>query len=243
MIKKVLKKILYKNKADSETYIKYLRKKGCTIGKETKIYSPRNVIIDETRPWLIEIGENVQITDGVKILTHGYDWSVFKVKYGEVLGSAGKVKIGNNVFIGINTTILKGTFIGDDIIIGANSLVNKNLYESGVYGGNPIKYIMSLEEYYKKRKEKQLDEAYECAIRYYEVYNKWPGKEIFQEFFWLFEERKITLNSTFHKVMKLEGNEEMSYEKFKNTKSLFNNYDEFINYVKNKYYDNDKTNN
>lgn len=240
MIKKFLKKILYKNRVDSETYIKYLRKKGCTIGKETKIYSPRNVIIDETRPWLIEIGENVQITDGVKILTHGYDWSVLKVKYGEVLGSSGKVKIGNNVFIGINTTILKGTCIGDDIIIGANSLVNKDLYESGVYAGNPIKYIMSLEEYYKKRKEKQFDEAYECAVRYYEVYHEWPDKEIFQEFFWLFEEKNIKLTSTFDKVMKLEGNEEISYEKFRNTKSLFNNYNEFIEYVKNKYYDNNE---
>lgn len=240
MIKKFLKKILYKNRVDSETYVKYLRKKGCTIGKETKIYSPRNVIIDETRPWLIEIGENVQITDGVRILTHGYDWSVLKVKYGEVLGSSGKVKIGNNVFIGVNTTILKGTFIGDDIIIGANSLVNKNLYESGVYAGNPIKYIMSLEEYYKKRKEKQVEEAYECAIRYYEVYRKWPDKEIFREFFWIFEEKNTTLINTFDEVMKLEGNEQMSYEKFKNTKSLFNNYNEFMDYVKEKYYKDNK---
>lgn len=243
MIKKFFKRILYKNKIDSETYIKYLRKKGCTIGKETKIYSPRNVIIDETRPWLIEIGDNVQITDGVRILTHGYDWSVFKVKYGEILGSSGKVKIGNNVFIGVNTTILKGTFIGDDIIIGANSLVNKNLYESGVYGGNPIKYIMSLEEYYDKRKSKQLDEAYECTIQYYEVYNKWPDKKVLEEFFWIFEDREATLNNNFERAMKLEGNEKLSYEKFKNTKGLFDNYEEYMEYVKNKYYDDIKVNN
>lgn len=240
MIKKFLKKLLYRQRTDSDTYIKYLRKKGCIIGNETKIYSPRNVIIDETRPWLIEIGNNVQITDGVKILTHGYDWSVFKVKYGDVLGSSGKVKIGNNVFIGVNTTILKGTIIENDIIIGANSLVNKNLNESGVYGGNPIKYIMSLEEYYKKRKEKQLDEAYECAIKYYEVYNNWPNKNIFKEFFWLFEERNDKLCDSFNETMKLEGNEEKSYKKFKETKGIFLNYDEFINYIKQRYYKTNK---
>ena len=49
-----------------------------------------------------------RITDRVKRLTHGYDWSVIKGKYGEILGSSGKVTIGNNVFIGTGTVILKG---------------------------------------------------------------------------------------------------------------------------------------
>ena len=145
-LKKLLKKKIYGVRVDSNSYIKYLRKIGMKIGNETKIYSPRNVIIDEQKPCLIEIGNNVQITDGVRILTHGYDWSVLKVKYGEVFGSAGKVKIGNNVFIGVNSTILKGVIIGDNVIIGANSLVNKDCIEEGVYAGNPVRYIMSLED-------------------------------------------------------------------------------------------------
>ena len=95
-----------------------------TIGTGTTIYTnPRNVFIDPTRPWLISLGRDVQITSGVKILTHGYDWSVIKGTTGEVLGSAGKVTIGNNCFIGMNTVILKGTTIGDNVIIGAGSLV------------------------------------------------------------------------------------------------------------------------
>lgn len=237
MIKKIIKKIIYRNKADSETYINYLRKIGCKIGQETKIYSPQNTIIDEQRPWLIDIGANVQITDGVRILTHGYDWAVLKIKYGDVLGSSGKVKIGNNVFIGVNTTILKGVEIADNIIIGANSLVNKNLMKSGVYAGNPAKFIMSLDEYHQKRKNNQLSEAYECATMYYERYNAWPSKEIFREFFWLFEDGNINLCDTFDKVMKLEGNEKESYNKFNNHKSEFANYDEFMNYVKKRYKD------
>ena len=70
------------------------------IGENTVVYSPNHCTIDETRPWMIEIGSNVSITEGVTILTHGYDWSVFKGMYGDVLGSAGRVKIGDNVFIG-----------------------------------------------------------------------------------------------------------------------------------------------
>ena len=44
-----------------------------------------------TRPWLIDIGNDVQITDGVTLLTHGYDWAVLKGVYGDILGSGGGV--------------------------------------------------------------------------------------------------------------------------------------------------------
>jgi len=57
---------------NSKNYIEYLRKQGMHIGEGTKIFSyPFNVTIDITRPWLINIGNNVQITKGVIILTHG----------------------------------------------------------------------------------------------------------------------------------------------------------------------------
>lgn len=38
---------------------------------------------------MISIGDDVQITSGVTILSHGFDWSVLKGTYGEVLGSSG----------------------------------------------------------------------------------------------------------------------------------------------------------
>ena len=93
MIKRVLKdiwlRLLFGHKRNSEAYIKYLKDLGMKIGSNTVIYDPVNTLIDETRPWLISIGENVKITYGSIILTHGYDWSVLKGVYGEVLGSSG----------------------------------------------------------------------------------------------------------------------------------------------------------
>ena len=85
MINKILRKLLYGNKADSKTYIEYLRSLGMKIGEETTIYVPTNT----TRPWLISIGNNVKITENVTILTHGFDWSVLKGVYGDILGSGG----------------------------------------------------------------------------------------------------------------------------------------------------------
>ena len=146
-------------KASSQDYVNYLRSNGMVIGNNTVIYSPNNCVIDQTRPWMIEIGDNVSITTGVTILTHGYDWSVFKGMYGDVLGSAGRVKIGNNVFIGMNSTILKGVAIGNNVVIGANSLINKNVPDNSVVVGNPQRVVCDIDSYLEKRRAAQVAEA------------------------------------------------------------------------------------
>ena len=108
-MKKVKDLVLYFKygfKSTSKRYYNYLNKKGIKLGENVKFYSPWTIFIDIQRPWMIEIGNNVHITSGVRILQHGYDWCVLQKKYGDVLGSSGKVKIGNNVFIGVNSTIL-----------------------------------------------------------------------------------------------------------------------------------------
>lgn len=218
----------YGYKSTSSRYYNYLRRKGINLGENVKFYSPWTINIDLQRPWMIEIGSNVHITSGCRILQHGYDWAIIQKKYGEVLGSGGKVKIGNNVFIGVETTILKGVTIGDNIIIGAKSLVNKDCIKPGVYAGNPIKFIMSLDDYYLKRKDKQFEEAKEIYIEYKKKYKKRPPKEVFREYFWLFENNFEALDIVFIDVLKLENNFEISKKTFENKKAMFNNYDEFV---------------
>ena len=229
-IKNILLYIKYQHKATSRSYVKYLRKKGIMIGKDTNFYSPWTISVDIQRPWMIEIGDNVHITSGCNILQHGYDWAVIQKLYGDVLGSSGKVKIGNNVFIGVKTTILKGVTIGDNVIIGANSLVNKDLESNGVYAGNPIRFIMSINDYYEKRKVEQLDEAKELVKEYFNKYNKVPEKELLREFYWLFQQREDQLIKEYDNVLKLNGNYEESFNKFINTKPIFKDYEEFVKF-------------
>lgn len=64
----------------------------------------------------------------------------------------GRVVIGNNVFIGINTIILPGVEIGDNVIIGAGSIVTKNILSNTVACGVPARALCSIEEYYTKNK-------------------------------------------------------------------------------------------
>lgn len=87
------------------------------------------------------------------------------------------------MFIGMKTTILKGIHIGNNVIIGANSLVNKNIPNNCVVAGNPAKVIMSIEDYYLKRKNAQYEEAEELVKLYRERYGKEPDERALHEFF------------------------------------------------------------
>lgn len=185
-LKTVFRKLKYGVRYNSDSYIKYLKNIGVEIGDRTSIFDPRSTIIDETRPWMIKIGNDVQITAGVTILSHGFDWAVLKGVYGEVLGSAGRVEIGNNVFLGMHSTILKGVHIGNNVIIGANSLVNKDIPDNCVAAGNPCKVVMSLQEYYQKRKAAQVEEAQELVRQYRRKIIKNQMKMICMSFFGFF---------------------------------------------------------
>ena len=107
-LKDLVKKVVYRHRADSESYSKWLTKQGLEIGRGTTFIDPRTTVIDVTRPWMIKIGKSCCITAGVTILSHDYGWSVIKAKYGEVIGSVGFTSIGDNVYIGMNSTILGG---------------------------------------------------------------------------------------------------------------------------------------
>jgi serine acetyltransferase len=231
-MKKLIRKLILGHKNCSEDFLNHHRRKGAIIGKRTVVYEPTKTFIDETRPFLIEIGDDVQITRGVTILTHGYDWSVLKGCYREVLGSAGRVKIGNNVFIGQNAMILKGVTIGNNVIIGANSLVNKDIPDNTVYAGNPARYITSIEEYYQKCKAAQISQAKCVYDNYVKAYQKDPPQEIFSEFFWLFQRRDESLIPAFEKQMKNIGNYDDSMAWFKSTKPAFDGYEDFIEKMK-----------
>ena len=228
-IKNLVRRILYdKPPETSENLVARMRALGMRIGERTIFYDPSSCMLDVTRPWLIEIGDDVQITRGLTLLTHGYDWSVMKGIHGHVLGSSGKVTIGNNVFIGMNTTILKGVTIGNNVVIGACSLVNKDIPDNCVAAGNPIRVIMPIEEYYEKRKAAQIDEAKELVREYRKVYGRDPDEAALSEFFWLFTDDPDNLHPTWQSKMELVGTEELSREMLRKNSKPFRDMEDFL---------------
>lgn len=228
MVKAIIRKLLLGHKADSPSYITHLRRLGMRIGERVTVFDPRRVFIDETRPWMVEIGDDVQITRGVTILTHGYDWSVLKGVSGEVLGSCGKVTIGNNVFVGMNAIILKGVTIGGNVIIGAGSVVTGDIPDSCVAAGNPARVLMSLEEYHEKRKAAQEQEARELVTEYRAVYGKDPDEQALSEFFWLFTDNPQALPPCWDEKMALAGDLTRSKQALRQNQKRYENMEAFL---------------
>ena len=230
MIKKLLKKIILGERADSDSFIKHLRQHGMRIGERCTISDPKSVSIDVTRPWMIEIGHDVKITHGVILLTHGFDWSVMKGVYGDVLGSCGKVTIGNNVFIGMNSVVLKGVTIGNNVIIGAGSLVNKDIPDNCVAAGNPARVIMSLDEYHEKRMKLQDTEAKEMVREYRKVYGTDPSKDEMSEFFWLFTDHGDNLPAKWDSYMSFNNNRDLSNHVIAQHSKAYHDLEDFLSH-------------
>lgn len=229
-LKKIIKRKLLGFKSDSESYVNYLKSKGVQVGKGVQIYRPFNTTIDVQNPHMLKIGDFVQMTGPVTILTHDYSWSVLKAVYGKILGNQRETFIGNNVFIGWGATILGGAHIGDNTIIGANAVVSGFVEANSVYAGNPAKKIMSLEEFKKKREQRQLDEAVNYVFNYVRQFGEYPEEKELDEYFFLFCGTNDNLIPEFDKKLRLMGNYETSLKKLRDNKPLFLNYDKFIEY-------------
>lgn len=108
--------------------------KDVVIGNRTKIQS--HTFVCE----LVTIGNNCFVGHGVMFINDLF------VKGGPAQGNKELWKttqIGNNVSIGSNATILP-VEICDNVVIGAGSVVTKSITQSGIYAGNPAKFIRSV---------------------------------------------------------------------------------------------------
>ena len=122
-------------KVGEETRNNYLRRQGVKIGQNCKIHT----VSFSTEPYLVEIGDNVRVTSGTIFITHDGAVHCFREEIGG--GIFGRIKLGNNVFVGTNCIILFNTTIGNNCIIGAGSVVRGHFPDDSVIVGNPAKVI------------------------------------------------------------------------------------------------------
>ena len=120
------------------------------FGKGTSIYD-NSIVIDDVKvgknTWIgpntlldgsggLEIGSNCSISCGVQIYSH--DTVAWALSGGKEKYEYQKTTIGDACYIGPNTIIQKGVKIGNSVVIGANSFVNKSIPDNCKAYGSPI---------------------------------------------------------------------------------------------------------
>ena len=101
-----------------------------------KCFIGQGVTFDTVYPENITIGNGVHITSGCTLLTHYLD-----TQSNDIDWLSGKIVIGDRAFIGTNTIIAKPCHIGHHAIVGAGSVVTKDIPANEIWAGNPARFI------------------------------------------------------------------------------------------------------
>jgi acetyltransferase-like isoleucine patch superfamily enzyme len=132
----------------------YARSIGVTLGENVHFYGMPSGMFG-TEPWLITIGSNVHVTSGCAFVTHDGGTLILRKEVPDLEWTA-PITVGNDVYIGLRTLILPGVKIGNRVIIGAGSIVTKDIPDNSVATGVPARVIKTVDEYLEQMKKKSL---------------------------------------------------------------------------------------
>lgn len=117
------------------------RLRGVKIGKNVRI--AQTVFIEESRPWLVTLDNDVQIAPRATIVAHDSSHHCIDPKAPVLFG---EVRVKDSAYIGAGAIILPGVTIGERSIIAAGSVVTNDIPDKVVVAGVPAHKIKTIEE-------------------------------------------------------------------------------------------------
>jgi acetyltransferase-like isoleucine patch superfamily enzyme len=126
--------------------INYARSLGVSVGTHCRIIELTNSTFG-SEPYLITLGNHVNIAAQVQFITHDGAICVFRDRAPD-LDLIAPIDVGDNVFIGFRATILPGISIGNGSIVAAGAVVARDVPPAVVVGGVPAKVIKTTAEYW-----------------------------------------------------------------------------------------------
>lgn len=132
----------------------YARSIGVRVGENVHFYGMASGMFS-TEPWLITIGNNVHVTSGCMFVTHDGGTLILRKEEPDLEWTA-PITVGNDVYIGLRTMIMPGVNIGSRVIIGAGSIVTKDIPDNSVAVGVPARVIKTVDKYLEQMKKKSL---------------------------------------------------------------------------------------
>lgn len=108
---------------------------------------------------LISLGDRVVISMNVHFLTHDYSVTTALIALHEIpsadIRTTRRIVIGDNVFVGMNSILLPGTHVGNNVIIGAGSVVRGSIPDFSVVAGNPAQVVGDIRDHAVKLKARK----------------------------------------------------------------------------------------
>jgi len=126
-------------------YAAYLKKTGVFHAQGDNCFISKAANIPD--PHLVALGDNVWVTSGCQLLCHDASVIMINLMRSGHRDRVGPIVIGSNSFLGNNVVVLPGTTIGSKTIIGAGSVVTKDVPANTVFAGNPARHICEFEDY------------------------------------------------------------------------------------------------
>ena len=159
---------------DKGYYPTYLRHQGVRVGKNAVVLYP--AYIDGRMPYLVEIGDDSVVSLHVTILTHDASsaWAGDFIK-------VGRVTIKERCFIGAGCTLLCNVTIGPNAIVGAGSVVSRDIPPNTVYAGSPATFVCSMEDFVLKHQKAARSHPLIEGRHYQHPYIPDPRREILKE--------------------------------------------------------------
>jgi acetyltransferase-like isoleucine patch superfamily enzyme len=117
----------------------FARRLGVRMNGKVTIYGSSYSMFS-AEPFLVTLGDNVFISVDAKFICHDGGVLPFRNKY-PTLDLAAPITLGSNIFVGMGAVILKGVTIGNDCIIGAYSVVTKDVPDDSIVAGNPARIV------------------------------------------------------------------------------------------------------
>jgi len=122
----------------------YMRWMGAKVGKD--VFIGDHVVIDQNRAHLITIEDHVHIAGGSRLLCHKRDLSVYYHgdDYAKLPYRTDKIHLKKGCAIGTNSLVMLGVTVGEGAIVGACSLVTKDIPAWTIAVGQPAKVVKQI---------------------------------------------------------------------------------------------------
>ncbi|MHC5540403.1 acyltransferase [Singulisphaera rosea] len=133
--------------------VAYARSLGVRVGHDCRLDLAPDTFGSE--PYLISIGNHVTIAPNVKFINHDGGVWVFRKDHPDI-DVVAPIVICDNVFIGMNCILLPGITIGANSVVGAGSIVTRDVEPGSVVVGAPAKRIKSVDDYWERVRPKAM---------------------------------------------------------------------------------------